>query len=947
MAPSDRAFAPSALQRRLLNDIAEVQQYPYPNIHLHVDDADFRKACLILSTEAYGPLHLLIEFGSDYPLHAPSVTIQSPIVHPNIFGTYICATILNTTEGWTPAYTLKGVLIQLLSFFTSESLEQDHGGGSVNLLGYRRHNALQRYWWENCGSNDYCCNRCGFKPEWVPTQGNNPAAKLPAALPSTVSKLLSLPDEIVLMMLEEMPTKDILVLADAVPVIKRTMTSYGFIRTRELQCFVLKKSYMVAKLGIGISVIGGGKPVLRSEFDLLSQEAFFQHDVRRSVQGVEFQKWLPLPLSRRHWNSVKGNVGACLKGIRSFAKMRSSEPCDIGVLYNLMNNVVVQFSADAEKNFRQPDGRSTLNHASEKAVEAYSATFHLLLCLATEQGEIVQAANKMIARFLQGPRSKKHFPDLGHLLVASLISEQGLTEPLIFAIIKEAILRNVVWMLDTKGANMAELAYLEPSPVSEYRLVKTFEASRTSYRLLMFLKLFSSSARPSNKSLTSIRDELFDNHGIIPGASVNMAHRIREIRDINGFPGFLRAMGIQTLPGKSEFTTFLRRTVTDSVTAGYSVMPLSQSQLYMIRKKDGGRRHQLNECMTRSKKESKTRKAFVAHKAPKDGKDTTVGPSKVLLRLRSEFQSIKSKTKLRRDRLCHELIGSGRKFAGTIIIPSNEAARSDDESRLSDIQTNNGFLGAGLVSYKSGKQQKKAYELGEVSRGNAQDAEMYAIAAALYLAKGSVQKKGTKFKLLRIYTDSQASLLSLQTGKNLCIGPLHHGFFALKEMFDAAEWLVEQGVRVELIWVKGHDKSEGNKMADQQATNAILKQRGPRKQRKAQAQAQASAPKTSPPNLPPVWKNLGQDWATEWVFRAHHGDMASSLNNHTLSNNSFEKATALLTFCTGSDALAKELKSIQDDDDADESLEPARDDNSESEDSELSELDAAATSSHA
>lgn len=65
--------------------------------------------------------------------------------------------------------------------------------------------------------------------------------------------------------------------------------------------FLSKRSYMDVKLGIGVSVTGGNKPVLRSDFDLLSQEAFFQHDVRRSVQGVVFDKWLPLPLSRRHW----------------------------------------------------------------------------------------------------------------------------------------------------------------------------------------------------------------------------------------------------------------------------------------------------------------------------------------------------------------------------------------------------------------------------------------------------------------------------------------------------------------------------------------------------------------------------------------------------------------------------------------------------------------------
>jgi ubiquitin-protein ligase len=587
MPASNKVFAPNSLHRRLLSDIAEIQQDPYPNVHLHVDEQDFRKACLILSTEAYGPLHLFIEFGNDYPLYAPQVSIQSEIVHPNIYGDYICASILNTVEGWTPAYTLKGVLIQLLSFFASESLEQDHGGGVVDLRDFRSAQKAGEDWrfGKNCKAHEHFCETCGYGPDWTPAplaKRSNTAAKVSAA---TVSRLLALSDEVVLLMLEEMPTKDVLALANAVPSVKRTVHSYDFIRTRELQCFCLKKSYMDVKLGIGISVTGGNKPVLRSEFDLLSQEAFFQHDVRRSVQGVAFDKWLPLPISRRHWRGAKSTAVACLRGVHSHAGIRSNEPGDIDVLYSLMNNVVVQFCADAEKGFRHSDKRSTLNHVSEKAVEAYFACFHLLLCMATENTEIIKAANKMVKRFLIGPHTKKQFPDLGHLLVAALISDDGLTEPLIFQIIKEAILRNVVWMLDSKGADMAELAYLEPTAISEYRLAKTFEASRTSYRLLMFLKLFSSSARQPGKSLVNLRETLFDSHGAPPpGVPAVMARRIREVRAIDSFPGFLRAMGIIQIPSKTQFTAFLRRTVADSMEAGYSVMPLSQSKLYMIRK---------------------------------------------------------------------------------------------------------------------------------------------------------------------------------------------------------------------------------------------------------------------------------------------------------------------------------------------------------------------------
>jgi ubiquitin-protein ligase len=599
MASSQAGPPPAALERRLLSDIAEIQQDPYRNVHLHFDDANIRKACLILTPEHRDPLHLTIEFGNDYPLYAPSVTMQSRIEHPNVYNNYICASMLNSDEGWTPAYTLQGIVIQLLSFFCSDSIEQDYGNATVYLRTYRhqrgdfrRPHGLQQK------SESYKCHLCGFGPDWMPSESDEmeidvpPASTGPISINYTTpeqqkSQLFTLPDEVVLLVFATLETRDILAFTDAVPSIKSMVYSYDFIRIRELQCFCLKKSFMEAKLGVGVSVNTiSRRPIFRSEFDLLSQEAFYQHNVRRSIQGVAFDKWLPLPLSRRHWNQVKTNAVACVQGIHSHANMENRKPEDyIDVLYYFMNNIVVQFSADAEKGYHRADARSTLSHASEKAVEAYFGLYHLLLCLATEDAAIVTEANRIISSFTAGPRSKTQFPDLGHVLVAALITDCGLTEDLTFLIIREAILRNVVWMLDAKGAGHAELAYLEPSPISKYRLHYTFAASPTSYRLLMFLKLFSSAARPPNKSLVEIRDALFETHGAPPqGTSATMAQRIRQIRDINSFPGFLTAMRIKDLPSGSVFSGYLRRTITDSVAAGYSSMPMSQSQLFMIRK---------------------------------------------------------------------------------------------------------------------------------------------------------------------------------------------------------------------------------------------------------------------------------------------------------------------------------------------------------------------------
>ncbi|KAL8856960.1 MAG: hypothetical protein Q9178_006455 [Gyalolechia marmorata] len=628
----------SAWRRRLLRDISELQKNPYPNITFHVHDS-LEHACLILSPEKSKPLHLTVTFGR-FPFTAPRVTIQSNITHPNVFGDYICASILNTTEGYTPAYTLKSIAIQLLSFFCSDSLEQVGGGRVVNLKDYRR---TANYKVHDSGHR---CTKCGFNDgrpqlmsladyrllspekqramrtsipvsravahtqgalkrlEWPrtnrrkgntasPTKGGevmeieshvpvSQASAPPTHAQPGGKRLVALPDEILLMVFSELSARDLWATTQVFPGLQRVLYSSDFIRIREQQCFCFKESFLDVKLGVGVHVAAKGREgTLESEFDLLSEQAFDHHGVRRSVQGLAFEHWLPLPISRRHWRKVRKDIGTRFRNIGLAAHL--NDPTAFDILCRFMNDVVVKFNREAERSYGG-DPRSTLSHASEKAVEAYFALFHLLLCVATEDPSMIRRANQRIAAFLQGRTSKTVCPNLGHLLVAALLSDDGLTEDLTVAITKETILRNVVWMLDGKGAGMAELSYLEPSAVSDYRLIKTFQASRTSYRLLMFLSLFSRCARVPGKPLELIRDDMFDAHGAPPqGLASHMAAEIRRIKEIDRFPPFLQEMGLRGMPQKAEFSSFLKRMVTRSAVVGYSSQQLTQGQALALR----------------------------------------------------------------------------------------------------------------------------------------------------------------------------------------------------------------------------------------------------------------------------------------------------------------------------------------------------------------------------
>jgi ubiquitin-protein ligase len=611
------------LRQRLLSDIQELQQQPYPGITLHFQDEDaLQRACLVLSPPGRNSLHLTIHFGDSYPLNPPNVTIQSVIDHPNVFNEYICASILNTEEGYTSAYTLKGICIQLLSFFSSDTIEQMHGDGVINLNQWQEEG--ERNAMELVAGNPhiqfrppYQCNRCGFgQKEEAPTSEESSTeqqqdvtmteAQPPYATAKADAKigLIDLPNEVLLLVCDYLDEEGLLLAAKAWNGFGRVMRQYNIIHVREMQCFTLKKGFKDATLGVGIHVQGRE---IQSEFDLVSLEAFCDLDVKRSVQGLGFEYWLPLPISQMHWAyRAKKHVYASIHQIGSGARLNGSPAT---ILYSFLNDVVVRLCREASEGkptdrnsmlrylIDEMPAKSTLTHASEKAIESYFHLYHLLLCLAIDNPAVVRDANCMIKDFLDGKRDKQRVPSLGHLLIMVFISDHPVTEDLTKAIIKEAVTRNVVWMLDSKGSGLAELSFLEADAVSEYRLRKTFEAGKTSYRLLMFAKLMqrcvtatASTTDPESGEITELSiqqrcKELFDRHGAPPsGAAATLAEQVRKIQRVNDFPNFLKVMGVQTMPKKDEFTKWLRGTLSESVDKGYSKWALTQQEALLMRK---------------------------------------------------------------------------------------------------------------------------------------------------------------------------------------------------------------------------------------------------------------------------------------------------------------------------------------------------------------------------
>jgi ubiquitin-protein ligase len=300
------------LKSRKLRDIQELVEKPYPGIKLFIKDDNINTACLILSPEGQRSLHLRVAFPDDYPLTPPGVTIQSNVVHPNVFNEYICATILNDDEAYTSAYTLKSICMQLLSFFSDDRIESAHGGGMIDVKQYREdiREDSRRFGLHDLDNlhvkRGFKCDICRFghsnsadSSAMTAVEAQETLAQLDNGL--ATCPIADLPFELLLMISDELDTDELAVASKAWSRFGATL--HQLIPTRNLQCFTIKKGTKDVNIGVGVMVERGN---ISCEFDYVSDVAFVALGVRKSIHGLDFRYWMPLALNERHWARVKG-----------------------------------------------------------------------------------------------------------------------------------------------------------------------------------------------------------------------------------------------------------------------------------------------------------------------------------------------------------------------------------------------------------------------------------------------------------------------------------------------------------------------------------------------------------------------------------------------------------------------------------------------------------------
>ena len=316
--------------------------------------------------------------------------------------------------------------------------------------------------------------------------------------PPTKCLLSVLNDDVLYEVLSALPSEALLNFCSAFDRARILATKFHILLLRELRCFFLRRPLVDCILGIGVRLDEKTR-TMSSEFDWLSEYAFDTFSVRRSIRKKTFGFFLPLAFSKAHfdraeqliWNRLV-KLDDAIQRISSRRVLRTQPTQSIRVIYQFMNNVVVSLmqSTDTIMDDNSSDAATvpSLLLASERAVISYCQLYHLLTSLAAHHPQVLHNATLKLRDFLTDPihRSKACVSDIGEFIVmASLVlgsppedaCKRITWDDLNGLLLEEVFIRNVRWMLKAHP----ELEILE-NGASEYRLEKTFQASKTSLR---------------------------------------------------------------------------------------------------------------------------------------------------------------------------------------------------------------------------------------------------------------------------------------------------------------------------------------------------------------------------------------------------------------------------------------------------------------------------------
>ena len=532
------------------------------------------------------PVHVHLTFSPQYPMEPPTVVVIGAHLYrfPFMIGDKLCIDMLNFSgyhgvvdpvpyEGWSPAYSLSSIVLQLYSFLFEEDpymSKQPDVGASQKVL-------------EQC--------KCGFHELPICDTVVGAAAVVTSQQPLEAAPYM---DENIMSNIFSKMTHDDLGACSGF-----SATAWRLMQLRQIECYFSKcKFHEIVDddvFGFGLSIVRGGRSgavvSLSVRTDYLCRSAFDVDLVRLSPWNERIDVFMPLCLDRAHGVRAVAAFSRCIDEVMGPERDGRLDANKVLAVMGLaINGIVVEM-------VRKSSG-SACRHMSEVALQGFCHLHHMLLAVAVEHPHVRDEAMRTVVEFQtsRAKRHKSHCPDLGRLMVAYLIVPEEVAPWSTFgkALFGELVSRQIMWTL--RGHELATnqrlaAAFSAPSKQSPSatemdharRCNLQFHSSLVGLRNIMVQAWFANAlARPKTRDPLELErikgqyDDLVGSPG--PVKFKSFAEHARKVLDVKKWSDVFAGLNMR-LKGKdapemfANLSAILYRGFQDSYSAKYHTSP--------------------------------------------------------------------------------------------------------------------------------------------------------------------------------------------------------------------------------------------------------------------------------------------------------------------------------------------------------------------------------------
>ena len=468
-----------------------------------------------------GVLHLEFRFSDFYPLQPPKIRVLNDnISHPNILKCgSICLDMLDIGngepyKGWTPAYSVFSILLQLQNFF----FDHDFIFETDEL----RKEAIETV----RVMNEYkCkCKSCGHKG------ASNPKPDFP-----------------------NIDSKDKFVLSKE---------QLELLKKNEHSCIIKKTNFEEAPLGYGVSIIriprtGEIKGISITQ-EYLSLKAFQKQRIRNIfTKKGGFTHWLPLYFGNKESLGQFKHLSERAISMITTGTTRNFSPEQINKVYcKIISFMILEFTQD----------NSTLCSKAIKTLIHIFKAYRLMLDFYPDQQKFIEDS---VNKFIKDPahRIKDNTSSLGDLLSFSLMTENNCHKDLIPPYVDESMDRSIFWIIKL----LPELEELiNSSKIDDVRSKVCFSAaSKSNYLLSIFYYFNAKVLQKESKTCTEINLELDKCYGNLDEDIIYQhVKKIKEILKIDNFGKLYESIGLKNL-NESEMNNKIKQAFQNSLSKNY------------------------------------------------------------------------------------------------------------------------------------------------------------------------------------------------------------------------------------------------------------------------------------------------------------------------------------------------------------------------------------------